>query len=195
MGPVLMHLRATVSFIAVTRDGMSRFSYIMEDITGYRRAQAELKRFAAILEATTDFVAVADRSGNTLYLNRAARKLLALNGNAIPANHHIYDVHPEWASLLARREGIPVAMLEGVWQGESALLSPEGKEIPVSQVILSHRSVVGEVDFISTILRDMTEQKLAEERIRASLGEKEALLKEIHHRVKNNMQVANTSPL
>ena len=192
LGGVLMHLRATVSFIAVTRTGRSRFSYVMEDITDYRKAQAELKRLAAILEATTDFVGMADRSGRTLYLNQAARRLIGLPAEEIPPEHRIYDVHPDWAKLLTRREGIPVAMLEGVWQGESAVLNPAKKEIPVSQVILSHRSAAGEVDFISTILRDMTGQKLAEERIRVSLSEKESLLKEIHHRVKNNMQVVSS---
>jgi PAS domain S-box-containing protein len=168
---------------------------LRRQIERLRQQQAlarEQARLASVLEATSDLVAFLDESGKVLYLNPAGRRLAGLDAAAGFAGLSLADLHPPWAARLLLEEGFPAAARDGTWGGETALRHGDGRELPLSQVVVAHKAPDGAVGFLSTIARDMTERKLAEEQLRASLREKEALLREVHHRVKNNLQVINS---
>jgi rsbT co-antagonist protein RsbR len=113
-----------------------------------------------ILEATPDFIGTADMQGNALYMNRAAQQMTGVRMDGRPVS--IVSLHPAWAQQVVMNEGIPAALRDGIWHGETALLSPSGQEIPISQVILVHRDASGDVAFLSTIARDISDRRRAE---------------------------------
>jgi PAS domain S-box-containing protein len=172
-----------------TRDRLRRQ---IERFEQQQALAAEQARLASVLEATTDLVAFLDESGRILYLNPAGRRLVGIGRQASIESLKVSELYAPWASELILKEGIRKARQQGTWSGETALLHESGREIPVSQVIAVHRGTGETVQFLSTIARDISERKMTEEQLRGSLREKEALLREIHHRVKNNLQLINS---
>jgi PAS domain S-box-containing protein len=161
----------------------------IERLEQQRLLAREQARLASVLEATSDLVAFLDESGNILYLNPAGRKMAGIAQESGIGDVLVSSLHPAWAAERIFHEGIPAATRAGTWSGETALRHADGHEVPLSQVIAAHKGVDGSVSFLSTIARDVSQRKQTEAQLRGSLREKEALLKEVHHRVKNNLQV------
>lgn len=75
---------------------------------------------------------------------------------------------------------------------ELALRRKDGTGFLGEVCAVAIRDEKGHVRFYDGIVEDITERKRAEEKLRASLKEKEVLLREIHHRVKNNLQIISS---
>jgi PAS domain S-box-containing protein len=75
---------------------------------------------------------------------------------------------------------------------ERAFLRRDGTGLPVSLSVSELRSAGGALQGKVYVAQDLTPMKRIEARLRESLGEKELLLREVHHRVKNNMQVISS---
>ncbi|NYB51522.1 MAG: PAS domain S-box protein [Methanobacteriaceae archaeon] len=79
----------------------------------------------------------------------------------------------------------------GLKQVEWSLKNKEGEDV----FFRAHPSVIkneDKIDGLVIILEDITERKKAEDSLKTSLEEKELLLREIHHRVKNNLQIISS---
>ena len=133
--------------------------------TKVRERTQELSRLVSILEATTDLVGTLDIEGSPLYLNRAGRRMLGIGENEELTGWNVLDLYPAWAGPTIERRALPGALESGSWQGETAVLAQDGKEIPVSQVILAHRASDGSPQFFSTIARDISERKEFESKL------------------------------
>jgi PAS domain S-box-containing protein len=139
-----------------------RMAGISIDVTERLEAERSQRRLLELLEATTDIVGITDFEGRTLYLNRAARRTWGFAPDDDVFHFRIDDAHPP--HILPRvQEGIAVAVREGFWSGETAVVDCNSREIPTSQVIIAHRAPGGELEFLSTIIRNISERVQAEE--------------------------------
>lgn len=134
----------------------------VQDITASRQAEAERARLIAILESTTDVVAIALPSGQVHYLNAAGFSMTGYNIHEPVSHHSIQDFHPPQTYKMLQDVAIPTAIRTGIWHGESLILSHDHKEVSVSQLVMAHRSPSGELQYLSTIMRDITSTKQAQ---------------------------------
>jgi PAS domain S-box-containing protein len=143
------------------------FQGVDRDITERVQAGHERQRLASILEATSDVVIMVDPEGRLIYVNGPGRAMLGIGPEgSLP--EVIANVHPQWATDIILSEGLQTAIQEGRWSGETAVLGTDGEEIPVSQLILSHKDAQGKLLFLSTIMRDIRASRAAELALRES---------------------------
>jgi len=139
----------------------------VQDVTELMQALLERDRLTAVLENTTDIVSMADPQGRVFYFNRAGYEVLGLDRGQ-PLDDVIRHVHPPWAARLVHEEGIPTAIREGRWLGETAVIGADGQEIPMSQLVMSHRNADGELEYLWTVLRDISDRKRIEQALSRS---------------------------
>jgi PAS domain S-box-containing protein len=132
---------------------------VMQDITERKQAEAERDKLIAIIEATPDLICSAKPGGEVVYYNRSARQIFGLDPEEKISNRYIPQHHPQWAVEIIENQGLPAAIRDGSWIGETALTSYDGQEIPLSQLIIAHKNQEGQVYLLSTMARDITEQK------------------------------------
>ena len=148
--------------------GLTHLLAIIKNITTEKQLLAKLSRFNDIIENSSDMISISTSKKEVTYINQAGLDLLGWDSLT---HKQIKDVHPEWALDIIENVGLPHALKHRVWVGETAVLTAKGETIPVSQLIMVHKSQEnGQVEYLSTVIRNITDRIEAEK-------EREVLIK------------------
>ncbi|NET03689.1 MAG: CHASE2 domain-containing protein [Symploca sp. SIO2B6] len=157
---------------------------LQQEIHERRLAEAEIQRQLTAIEATLDGMAILNQEGQYIYLNTAHLQLFGYTSPAQLVGKTWRELYyPEEVERI-EREIFPFFLQSKQWRGETTGKRRDGSTFQ-EEVTLT----VLEDGGLACVCRDITERKLYEAQLQASLQEKELLLKEVYHRVKNNLQV------
>ncbi|MDO8527123.1 MAG: MASE1 domain-containing protein [Deltaproteobacteria bacterium] len=133
-----------------------------------KEAEDIRQRLAEIVETASDIISIIGIDQKILYMNPAGRRALKipLKGDISQTFANWY--YPHWVRALMEAKGIAHTTQKDIWSGETTLLSQDGKEIPIWQIIITHRDENEKPTFFSTIARDLSEKKESESILRES---------------------------
>ena len=172
------------------------FMWISRDITELKEAEEDLRKseekYRAIYDQAYIGIAQVDLNGQLLNVNQQLTEitgyredeLMGLNFNDItPPDDQ--QKSEEFREELKRNRSDRVSF-------EKRYVHKRGSFVHLNLTVALVKDQYGEPDYFVTVFEDITERKKNEAELVRSLKEKEVLLREVHHRVKNNLQVISS---
>jgi len=163
------------------------------DISSFKDRETALTyselKYRTAFEFAPDLMMIYQPDGTPIDINPAGAKMI---GHRRDEDLKRLGVLETWSEESKTEFGKirEETLKNGQWFGDIQGIRPDGSTL----ITESHAKVaelLGDTVVIVTS-RDVTERKKMEEQLRTVLREKEMLLREIHHRVKNNMQIIST---
>ncbi len=175
--------------VRITRfeyEGDVRVVVAHENITKRKNVEASLRSLSYVVEQSPVSIVITDTNGEIQYVNPAAEQttgysrleLLGNNPRVLKSDYfQSEDYKILWKTITSGKS----------WKGEFHNLRKDKSMYWESATISPIFDESGVIEQFAAVKEDITERKISEEKIKNLLSEKELLLKEVHHRIKNNM--------
>jgi PAS domain S-box-containing protein len=154
------------------------------NITERKRSEVALQLKDFAIESSINAIAIADLSGNLTDVNPAFLSMWGYEHRQEVIGRSVLSF---WKVPDEAQQVVDGIQVKGTWSGEMTGQRKDGIPVPVQLLANLIRDATGKPVAMMSSFIDITERKRAEETIRHTLAEKEVLLQEIHHRVKNNL--------
>jgi two-component system, cell cycle sensor histidine kinase and response regulator CckA len=161
----LVPIELNISPVRNARGEIMGASSIKRDISERRHGQATASRLAAIVESSDDAIISKALDGTVLTWNAGAERMYGYSAAEI-VGRPIYSLVPERLQQDEERILRQVARGEPVHHYETVRCRKDGKEIDISLALSPLRDATGTITAASSIQRDITERKRAEEALR-----------------------------
>jgi len=182
-------------FLKEERDLINAVAERLSQFIGGRQAAVDLKdseeQYKDLVEKAGIAILVDDENGNITYANKKAEELYGYPLEEMKNQSIQSLVHPDDVKKVAKFHNDRLQGKKVPARYEFKGIKKDGSIIHVELDVVELKEK-GRATGTRMYLKNISERKKAEEKIEKSLKEKEVLLKEIHHRVKNNMQIISS---
>ena len=179
------------------RGNLQGYSKVMRDLTSRRLAEQRVQdaeeRFRLFADNVRDYALVpVDIEAKVSGWNSGAQRTFGYTEDEIVGRPVRLFFTPEDRDRGESEKDLSRALDQGRAEDDRWMVRRDGSRFWARWVTTPMRDSSGNLRGYAKVLRDETERKLAEDLIRKSLREKDLLLREIHHRVKNNLTVISS---
>ncbi|MDY3205414.1 MAG: histidine kinase dimerization/phosphoacceptor domain -containing protein [Arcobacter sp.] len=160
-----------------------------------KKDKSRIAPYEFSLDNSVDSIHWLSLDGKFLYVNEATCRMEGYTKEEFQ-NMYLYDIDPNFDKESSKKCMLDIKNTEN-WRLESTHKRKDGTIYPVE--VSGHAFIFEGKEYICAFARDITQRledknnitKINQE-LQKSLAEKEMLLKEIHHRVKNNMEIISS---
>ena len=152
------------SYYLPIAEGVAVFSV---DITHVKRDQRRIRELAAVVDNSSEFIAVYDEAKQLRFINPAGLAMAGLPLDTPVTGLQLSDFHPSWAVTVIN-DALRGLQAGREWRGETALNVRGGDPIPLIQSLQPLLSADGDLSGFTTTARDITDVKQRERLLRES---------------------------